>query len=78
MIFIKIHINVLLVRRYAEHMTKLRRLKVKVMVFNCEFHVHSISHQPFVRFSLTLKAPRKKKASEMSSAENNCLALLMN
>ena len=44
----------LFVSRRAEHMTQLPRLKVKVMRLNREFHVRSISHQPFLRFSLNL------------------------
>ena len=42
------------VRWYAEHMTQLPRLKVtgKVMGIILEFHVHSMSPEPFERFSL--------------------------
>ena len=45
-----------LVRRCAEHMTQLPRLKVKVTGqghgFSLEFRVHSISPEPFEWFSL--------------------------
>ena len=42
----------LLVRRCAEHMTQLPRLKVKVKRFTLEFRVRFISPEPLGRFSL--------------------------